>query len=102
MPFYDLFLFSVDKEDKLNVDNRLVVNNFQAELGQEIGSLCNMVAISMSQQNEHLQCTEKLCNSFLDVHNKVSSKIGHLLLFYHSFVHFTVLLDSGSFLFCLD
>ncbi|KAI4300500.1 hypothetical protein L6164_033871 [Bauhinia variegata] len=64
-----LFL-KIDREDKLNSDNRAVVNNFQVELFQQVGSLCNTVATSLSQQNEHLQQVENLCNSFLGVHDK--------------------------------
>ncbi|KAF5953942.1 hypothetical protein HYC85_006798 [Camellia sinensis] len=58
------------KIDKLNADNRSVVNDFQTELAQQLGSLCNTVATSMSRQSEHLQCIEKHCHSFLDIHNK--------------------------------
>ncbi|GMI96676.1 hypothetical protein like AT2G36200 [Hibiscus trionum] len=64
-----LFL-KIGREDKLNSDNRVVVNNFQVELAQQIGSLCNLVASSVSQQNEHLQGVEKLCCSFTDIHDK--------------------------------
>ncbi|XWS59472.1 hypothetical protein CRYUN_Cryun08bG0125000 [Craigia yunnanensis] len=64
-----LFL-KIGREDKLNDDNRVLVNNFQVELAQQIGSLCNLVASSVSQQNEHLQSVEKLCCSFTDIHDK--------------------------------
>ncbi|KAK7337255.1 hypothetical protein VNO77_17820 [Canavalia gladiata] len=64
-----LFL-KIGREDRLNSDNRVVLNNFQAELSQQVGSLCNTVATSLSEQNEHLQGVEKLCHSFLDVHDK--------------------------------
>lgn len=74
--------FCVAREDKLNVDNRSVVNDFQADLVQQLGSLCNTLATSMSRQNEHLQCIEKLCQSFLDIHNKVLVKFWQIL-FYH-------------------
>lgn len=47
------------------------MDNFQAELAQEMCSLCNTVAASVSQQNEHLQCIEKFCHSFLDINDKV-------------------------------
>lgn len=47
------------------------MNNYQADLAQQIGSLCQMVATSMSRQNEHLQCVENLCHSFLTAHVKV-------------------------------
>ncbi|KAK3043529.1 hypothetical protein RJ639_002108 [Escallonia herrerae] len=60
----------IAREDKLNADNRSVVNNYQADLAQEVGSLCNTVAASVSQQNEHLQCIEKFCHSFLDINDK--------------------------------
>ncbi|GAV82946.1 Kinesin domain-containing protein [Cephalotus follicularis] len=60
----------IGREDKLNADNRTLVNNFQVELDQQIGALCNVVAASTSQQNKHLQCVEKLCHSFLDIHGK--------------------------------
>ncbi|XP_021289820.1 kinesin-like protein KIN-5C [Herrania umbratica] len=64
-----LFL-KIGREDKLNADNRVVVNNFQLELAQQIGSLCNLVASSVSRQNEHLQSVEKLCHSFMNIHDK--------------------------------
>ncbi|KAA8516739.1 hypothetical protein F0562_017063 [Nyssa sinensis] len=35
-----LFL-KIAREDKLSADNRSVVNNFQAELAEQLGSLCN-------------------------------------------------------------
>ncbi|CAK9159834.1 unnamed protein product [Ilex paraguariensis] len=60
----------IAREDKLNADNRSVVNNFQAELTQQLGSLCNMLATSVSKQNDHIQCIKKSCQSFLDVHDK--------------------------------
>lgn len=74
------------REDKLNADNRGVVNNFQVELAQQIGSLCSMVDSSMSQQNEHLQQAEKLCNSFLDIHNKVFNDPGFCTIIFPGFV----------------
>ncbi|XP_038688235.1 kinesin-like protein KIN-5C isoform X1 [Tripterygium wilfordii] len=64
-----LFL-KIGREDKLNTDNRAIVTNFQGEVSQRIGSLCNMVEESMSRQNGHLQCVEKLCSSFLNIHDK--------------------------------
>ncbi|KAL5545811.1 hypothetical protein UlMin_005498 [Ulmus minor] len=64
-------LFSkITREDKLTVDNRSVVNKYQQELAQQISSLCNFVEKSLSNQNEHLQSVEKLCQSFLDAHDK--------------------------------
>lgn len=64
-------LFSkIGREDKLNANNRSVVDNYQTELTQEIRTLCNTVAASITQQNEHLQCIEKFCNSFSDVNVK--------------------------------
>ncbi|KAJ7976146.1 Kinesin-like protein [Quillaja saponaria] len=64
-----LFL-KIGREDKLSSDNRAVVNNFQVDLAQKVGSLCNTVATSLSRQNEHLQSVEKLCHSFLGDHDK--------------------------------
>ncbi|XP_027903365.1 kinesin-like protein KIN-5C [Vigna unguiculata] len=64
-----LFL-KIGREDKLNSDNRAVVTNYQAELAQQVGSLCSTVATSLSEQNEHLEGVKKLCHSFLDVHDK--------------------------------
>nr|GMD86786.1 kinesin-like protein KIN-5C [Ipomoea batatas] len=64
-----LFL-KIAREDKLSADNRSVVNGFQAELANQLGSLCNRVAMSMSQQSEHLQCVEEFCHSFLELHDK--------------------------------
>ncbi|XP_039042215.1 kinesin-like protein KIN-5C [Hibiscus syriacus] len=56
-----MMLYFIGREEKLNTDNRVVVNNFQAELSQQIGTLRNLVASSVSQQNEHLRSVEKLC-----------------------------------------
>lgn len=69
--FDHLMQCCIGREDKLNADNRLVVHNFKAELSKQIGSLCKTVAASTSQQDEHLQCVQKLCHSFLDIHDKV-------------------------------
>ncbi|KAG5072770.1 hypothetical protein JHK86_007981 [Glycine max] len=43
-----------------------------AELAQQVGSLCNTVATSLSEQNEHLEGVKKLCHSFLDLHDKAA------------------------------
>ncbi|KAK7268018.1 hypothetical protein RIF29_20700 [Crotalaria pallida] len=64
-------LFSkIGRGDKLNSGNRAVVDNFQVELTQQVGSLCTTVATSLSRQNEHLECVENLCHSFLGIHDK--------------------------------
>ncbi|XP_047308736.1 kinesin-like protein KIN-5C [Impatiens glandulifera] len=60
----------IAREDKLNVDNRSVVNDFQSALVEQLGCLGNTVTSSISQQNKHLQCIENLCNSFFDMHHK--------------------------------
>ena len=71
-----MMFYFIGREDKLNDDNRVLVNNFQVELAQQIGYLCNLVASSVSQQNEHLQSVEKLCCSFTDRHDKVLNGFG--------------------------
>ncbi|KAF5201803.1 Kinesin-like protein kin-5c [Thalictrum thalictroides] len=64
-------LFSkLAREDKLNSENRSVVDDFQASLSQKIGTLCSTVATSMSEQHGHLECVNKLCQSFLEIHEK--------------------------------
>lgn len=63
--------YHAGREDKLNADNRSVVNSYQVELTEQIGSLCNIVSSSIARQEEHLQCVEKLCASFLSIHDKV-------------------------------
>ncbi|KAL6960201.1 hypothetical protein U1Q18_046168, partial [Sarracenia purpurea var. burkii] len=73
--YWWLMWFSQGREGKLNIDNRLVVNNFQTELLQQLGSLGNTVATSVSQQNEQLLCIEKFCHSFLDIHKKVDAQL---------------------------
>ncbi|KAM0021520.1 putative plus-end-directed kinesin ATPase [Helianthus debilis subsp. tardiflorus] len=60
----------IAREDKLSAGNRSVVNNFESELAQDVGSLCNMVAASVSQQNEQLQCIEKFCDTFISINDK--------------------------------
>lgn len=64
-------LYGIDREDKLSADNKSVVVNYQDELAKRLGSLCSTVATSMSQQNENLQCIDKLCHTLLDIHNEV-------------------------------
>lgn len=62
-------LFSkIDREDKLNADNKSVVNNFLTELARQVASLRTVVDGSLSQQNEHLDCVEKFCHSFEQAH----------------------------------
>ncbi|KAM7264573.1 hypothetical protein ACFE04_002256 [Oxalis oulophora] len=61
----------IGREDKLHADNRAIVDSFQEKLNQQIGHISNTLATSMSRQNEHLQGVEKLCHSFLSVHEKV-------------------------------
>ncbi|KAK9153649.1 hypothetical protein Sjap_001129 [Stephania japonica] len=65
----------IAREDKLNAENRSMVDNFQAYLIEKIGTLCNTIDRSMSQQNEHLGSVEKLCNSFLDTHEQLVSEM---------------------------
>ncbi|KAJ8537625.1 hypothetical protein K7X08_014165 [Anisodus acutangulus] len=60
----------IAREDKLNTDNRSVVNNFQTKLAKQLGSLSSTVATSVSRQNEHIQCVEKFCHNFLELHDK--------------------------------
>lgn len=47
------------------------MNNYQLELAQQISSICNFVEKSLSSQKGHIQCVEKLCHTFLDMHDKV-------------------------------
>ncbi|CAN7115576.1 unnamed protein product [Brassica rapa subsp. narinosa] len=58
------------KNWSLSADNRKVVDNYQAELSEQISSLFNMVASCLSQQNSHLQGINKLSQSRLEAHNK--------------------------------
>ncbi|KAK1309672.1 hypothetical protein QJS10_CPA08g01445 [Acorus calamus] len=61
------------REDRLSAVNRSVVNDFQADLAEKIGSLSSIIVASMARQNEQLQCVEKLCHSCLEVHNKIEA-----------------------------
>ena len=63
--------FYTGREDKLQSENRSLVDRFQAELSQQIGCLRSVVSKSTSQQDEHLQCAGNLCHSFLQTHDKV-------------------------------
>lgn len=84
-------LFSkIGREDRLSSDNRAVVNNYQVELAQHVGSLCNTVATSLSEQNEHIEGVKKLCHSYLDVHDKsvvdLKKKVSSLKALYISHI----------------
>ncbi|XP_051150145.1 kinesin-like protein KIN-5C [Andrographis paniculata] len=69
-----LFL-KLAREEKMNAANRSTVDSFQADLTQQLSMLCNLVTGSVSQQDEHLQCVEKICNSLLEVHEKASTEL---------------------------
>ena len=75
------------------------MNNFQLELAQQVSSLCNTVTSSLSQQNEHLECVENLCHSFLGFHDKVRKlNLLPLLFLLVTFFHgVTQFLDSFLF-----
>ncbi|CAH9082652.1 unnamed protein product [Cuscuta epithymum] len=60
----------IAKEDKLSADNRSVVNDFQSELGNQLGCLSSTVSTSISQQNEQIKGVEKFCRAFLELHEK--------------------------------
>lgn len=66
-----LIRYYIGREDKLNNSNRSVVNNYQVELGKQINSICNFVEKSLSTQKGNIECVEKLCQTFLDAHDKV-------------------------------
>ncbi|KAF9594403.1 hypothetical protein IFM89_031005 [Coptis chinensis] len=66
-----LLVSKIAREDKLNAENRSVVNDFQAYLSQNVGTLCATVSTSMSEQQVHLDRVEKLCHSFLETHEKM-------------------------------
>ncbi|KAL5721227.1 Kinesin-like protein KIN-5C [Ranunculus cassubicifolius] len=63
------------REDKLNAENRSVVDNFQDYLSQKIGTLCSTIAASTSEQHGHLKGVEKLCHSFLEINEKLVSDL---------------------------
>ncbi|CAF1867803.1 unnamed protein product [Brassica napus] len=58
------------RENKLSADNRKVVDNYQAELSEQISNLFSMVASCLSQQNAQLHGVNKLSQSRLEAHNK--------------------------------
>ncbi|KAK1288108.1 hypothetical protein QJS10_CPB19g00413 [Acorus calamus] len=69
-------LFSkIAREDRLSSANRSVVNSFQANLLEKIGSLSSIIVTSMAQQNEQLQCVENICTSCLEFHNKSAAEL---------------------------
>ncbi|PWA56340.1 hypothetical protein CTI12_AA416920 [Artemisia annua] len=51
--------------------NRSVVNKYESNLAQDVGSLCKMMAASISQKNEQIQCIEKFCQTFININDKV-------------------------------
>ncbi|WCJ34284.1 Kinesin-like protein KIN-5C [Euphorbia peplus] len=65
----------IGREDKLNAGNREIVTNYQVDLSQRIGSLQNMLASSITKQDEHLQCVQNFCQSFLHIHDKAVKDI---------------------------
>ncbi|KAK9075819.1 hypothetical protein SSX86_004148 [Deinandra increscens subsp. villosa] len=65
----------IAREDTLNAGNRSVVNKFETELAQDVGSLCNMVAASVSQQTDQLKCIKKFCDTFININDKAVSDL---------------------------
>ncbi|XP_076908537.1 kinesin-like protein KIN-5C [Bidens hawaiensis] len=65
----------IAREDKLNAGNRSIVNRLESELAQDVGSLCNMVATSVSKQSEQLKCIEKFCDTFININDKAISDL---------------------------
>ncbi|CAN7015164.1 unnamed protein product [Brassica oleracea var. botrytis] len=58
------------RENKLSADNRKVVDNYQAELSEQISNMFSMVASCLSQQNAQIYGVNKLSQSRLEAHNK--------------------------------
>lgn len=50
-----------------------MVDNYQAQLSEQMSNLFNMVASCLSKQNVHLKGVNKLSQSRLEAHNKVSN-----------------------------
>jgi len=71
--------WDTDREDKLNADNKSVVTSYRAELAKRLSSLCSTVASSISQQDEQLQCVDRLCHCLLNTYNEVAYQIPGLL-----------------------
>ncbi|PIN02856.1 Kinesin-like protein [Handroanthus impetiginosus] len=70
-----LLLLKIEREDKLNADNRSTVDSFQADLTQQLDTLGKLLAGSIFRQCEHLQSVENLCNSFLEAHDKAAIEL---------------------------
>lgn len=60
----------IGRENKLSADNRKVVDNYQAELSEQISNMFSMVASCLSQQNAQIYGVNKLSQSRLEAHNK--------------------------------
>lgn len=78
-----------------------MVTNFQAELAQKIGSLCDLVATSTSKQQEHLHCVEKLCHSFTGTHDKVLNDKCIIIKFYWFYLIVSLFLKLCYFFFSM-
>lgn len=87
---FDSCNFLAAREDKLNADNRSTVNSFQFDLAQLLDTLSSSLVASVSRQRDHLQCVENLCNSFLQLHDKVPTCCFSWLLLINLFTSFIV------------
>lgn len=78
----------IERKEKVSAGNRALVNNFQTELSEQIGILCNIVVESMTKQNHHLQSVEQQFQSCMDFNDKsledLKKKVVDLKLLYFS------------------
>ncbi|KAF5953941.1 hypothetical protein HYC85_006797 [Camellia sinensis] len=53
----------IEREDKLNADNRSVVNGFRTDLAQQLGSLCNTAVIDLKKK---MTASRAVCISHME------------------------------------
>ncbi|KAH9322160.1 hypothetical protein KI387_016799, partial [Taxus chinensis] len=63
------------RKENVSAGNRSLVNNFQTQLAEQIGRLCNTVVESMAQQNKHLHSLEQQFQSCMEFKDKSAEEL---------------------------
>lgn len=71
----EMFCFSTDRKDKMEVENQGLVLTFGSQLDHSLKSLHKAVVGSVSQQNQQLRCMEENVCAFIASKFEVKGKI---------------------------
>lgn len=74
LSYADLLIYTVDyseRKDKIENGNRILIQNFQSQLSQQLEILHKTVAVSVTQQEQQLRAMEEDMQSFVSTKAEV-------------------------------